>query len=52
MRGNGNERLPFGTGADAQLGRQHAAVPGRMVPRVPRAALVDRAAGLEGLAGA
>ena len=37
-------------GADAQLGRCHAAVAGRVVPGLPRDALVDRAASLEGLA--
>lgn len=34
----------------AQLGRRHAAVAGHVVPRLPRDALVDRAASLEGLA--
>ena len=36
-----DERPTAWIGADAQLGRHHAAVAGRMVPGLPRDALVD-----------
>ena len=44
----GDERPTSRTGADAQLGRRHAAVAGHLVPGLPRDALVDRAAGPKG----
>jgi hypothetical protein len=45
-----NERSAARIGADAQLGRRHTTMAWRVVPSVPRDALVDRAARLERLA--